>query len=72
MNNHAKFRIAIDTGINPKSIRDCCSGFMRYVTERSLPWDIRFFAKWEVQDRQAAAAIALLTVLILALTGLQR
>jgi len=26
---------------------------MRYVTERSLPWDIRFFAKWEVQDRQA-------------------
>ena len=26
---------------------------MRYVMERSLPWDIRFFARWEVQDRQA-------------------
>ena len=53
MNEHAKFRIAIDTGINTKSIRDCYSGFMRYVMERSLPWDIRFFAHWEVQDRQA-------------------
>ena len=53
MNEHKKFRIAIDTGSNTKSIRDCCSGFMRYVMERSLPWDIRFFARWEVQDRQA-------------------
>ena len=26
---------------------------MRYVTERSLPWDIRFFTLKEVQDRQA-------------------
>ena len=25
---------------------------MRYVMERSLPWDIRFFAHWEMQDRQ--------------------
>ena len=53
MNEHKKFRIAIDTGRNTKSIRDCCSGFMRYVMERSLPWDLRFFARWEVQDRQA-------------------
>ena len=53
MSEHKKFKIAIDMGFNPKSIRDCCSGFMRYVMERSLPWDIRFFAHWEVQDRQA-------------------
>ena len=53
MDDKKKFRIAIDTGTNPKSIRDCCSGFMRYVMERSLPWDIRFFAHWEVQNRQA-------------------
>ena len=53
MSDQRKFRIAIDTGTNPKSIRDCCSGFMRYVMERSLPWDIRFFAHWEVQDLQA-------------------
>ena len=53
MNKQRKFRIAIDTGINPKSIRDCCSGFLRYVMERSLPWDIRFFTLWEVQERQA-------------------
>jgi LacI family transcriptional regulator len=53
MDDKKKFRIAIDTGANPKSLRDCCSGFMRYVMERSLPWDIRFFAQWEVQDRQA-------------------
>ena len=53
MNAQSKFRVAIDTGANPKSIRDCCSGFLRYVAERALPWDIRFFAHWEVQDRQA-------------------
>ena len=53
MNEPTKFRIAIDTGFNPKSIRDCCSGFMRYAMERSLPWEIRFFAHWEVQDRHA-------------------
>ena len=53
MDDKKKLRIAIDTGINTKSIRDCCSGFLRYVTERTLLWDIRFFAHWEVQDRQA-------------------
>jgi len=52
VDKQGKFRIAVDTGSNPKSTRDRCSGFMRYVMERSLPWDIRFFAHWEMQDRQ--------------------
>ena len=53
MNEPKKFRIAVDTGNNQKAVRDRCSGFMRYVMERSLPWDIRFFAQWDAQDRQA-------------------
>ena len=53
MDDKRKFRIAIDTGANSKSLRDCCSGFMSYVAELSLPWDIRLFAQWEVQDRKA-------------------
>ena len=53
MKEKRKFRIAVDTGNNQKAIRDRCSGFMRYVMERSLPWDIRFFAQWDAQDRQS-------------------
>ncbi len=53
MSNEKKFRIAVDTGNNEKAVRDRCSGFMRYVMERSLPWDIRFFAQWDAQDRQS-------------------
>ena len=53
MENQRKLRIAVDTGTNQKAVRGRCSGFMRHVMERSLPWDIRFFASWEVQDRQA-------------------
>jgi len=53
MNEEKKFRIAVDTGNNEKAVRDRCSGFMRYVMERSLPWDIRFFAQWDAQDRQS-------------------
>lgn len=48
-----KFRIAVDTGNNEKAVRDRCSGFMRYVMERSLTWDIRFFAQWDAQNRQS-------------------
>ena len=53
MENQRKLRIAVDTGTNQKAVRGRCSGFMRHVMERSLPWDIRFFASWEVQARQA-------------------
>ena len=53
MKEKRKFRIAVDTGNSQKAIRDRCSGFMRYVMERSLPWDIRFFAQWDAQDRQS-------------------
>lgn len=53
MSDEKKFRIAVDTGNNEKAVRDRCSGFMRYVMERSLPWDIRFFAQWDAQDRQS-------------------
>ena len=52
MAEQRSFKILVDTGRNPKVIRDRCSGFMRYVMERSLPWDVRFFAHWDVQDRQ--------------------
>ena len=52
MKEKRQFRIAVDTGNNQKAVRDRCSGFMRYVMERSLPWDIRFFAQWDAQDRQ--------------------
>ena len=53
MSDEKKFRIAVDTGNNEKAVRDRCSGFMRYVMERSLPWDIRFFAQWDAQERQS-------------------
>ena len=53
MSEKKKFSIAIDTGANQKAVRDRCSGFMRYVMERSLPWDIRFFDQWDAQDRQS-------------------
>ena len=53
MKEKRKFRIAVDTGNSQKAIRDRCSGFMRYVMERSLPWDIRLFAQWDAQDRQS-------------------
>ena len=53
MNEKTKFRIAVDAGGNEKAVRDRCSGFMRYVVERSLPWDIRFFDQWDAQDRQS-------------------
>ena len=59
MDDERKFRIAIDTGSNPKSLRDCCSGFMRHAMERSLPWDIRFFATGDIQDRKAWNRIVL-------------
>ncbi len=52
MNEQKKHRILVDAGRNPKTIRDRCSGFMRYVMERTLPWDVRFFSCWEVEDRQ--------------------
>ena len=57
MNERKRYRILIDTGKNPKVIRDRCSGFMRYVMERSLPWDIRHFATWDVQDRHACSRL---------------
>ena len=52
MHKQMKFRILVDTGRNPKVVRDRCSGFMRYAMEHSLPWDIRHFANWDVQNRK--------------------
>ena len=48
-----KYRIVVDTRLNMKAVRDRCSGFLRYATERSLPWDIQFSDYWESEVRGA-------------------
>ncbi len=50
MNKQRKFKILVDAGQNPKTVRDRCSGFMRYTMEQAFPWDIRLFSYWEMQD----------------------
>ena len=52
MKDQRRAKILLDAGENAKTCRDRCSGFMRHVAERSLPWDIRLFARRDMQERQ--------------------
>ena len=51
MGPQKKYRIVVDTRMNLKAVRERCSGFLRYATERSLPWDIQFSDYWESNIR---------------------
>lgn len=46
-----KYRIVVDTRLNAKAVRERGSGFLRYATERSLPWEVLFSNYWESKTR---------------------
>ncbi len=47
MDDKPRAKIAVTTGDNVKATRDRCTGILRYMAERGLKWDVRFFNRSE-------------------------
>ena len=50
MQKDKQYNILIEALVNSKAVRDRCSGFMRYIMDHKLQWDIKFITYEELKN----------------------